>query len=482
MVKKIPIHPFLFAVFPVVHLYVVNSMDYPLRAAAKPFIVLLAGTALLLLVLCRLTRNSDKAAALLSVFLIWFFSFGPLKELWANTGILIRQRYFLVLYVLAGLVLLYGIARTKTPFLKATKYLNLMGAALVLSALVSSAFFYQKGESPPPKDLKTSVIPAQEGLTPDIYYIILDGHTSEKQMKETLGCDSGEFFGFLKGKGFYVAPDSRSNYSFTRFSLASSLNMEYLPMDTDPAGSNIFILRKGLKLKEMIKKNKVLGFLKSKGYEYVDLSIWNDDYAVADFATGLVRTTILSVPYLDNLLESFFVKDLIAGSLKSFENLCRQGPGKRSPVFVYAHILLPHPPYMFDKEGKNPPFFLKEMEAYCSQAKYVQRKTMAMLENLLSGAGKHSVIILQGDHGADAMTHIPQKDMSLKMDNLSAYYLPGKQGAGLYGSITSVNSFRIVLNAYFNAHYPLLQDRSYYQRSERDKLHLHEPEPAQAGR
>jgi hypothetical protein len=45
---------------------------------------------------------------------------------------------------------------------------------------------------------------------------------------------------------------------------------------------------------------------------------------------------------------------------------------------------------------------------------------------------------------------------------LNAYYLPEGGERLLYPSISPVNSFRVVLNAYFGAELPLLPDNTYF--------------------
>ena len=45
---------------------------------------------------------------------------------------------------------------------------------------------------------------------------------------------------------------------------------------------------------------------------------------------------------------------------------------------------------------------------------------------------------------------------------LNAYYLPGGGEQHLYESITPVNTFRVILNHYFDHNLELLPDRSYY--------------------
>jgi hypothetical protein len=48
------------------------------------------------------------------------------------------------------------------------------------------------------------------------------------------------------------------------------------------------------------------------------------------------------------------------------------------------------------------------------------------------------------------------------MEILNAYYLPGVDPNLLYNTISPVNTFRIIFNQYFGAHYDLLPDTSYY--------------------
>ena len=48
------------------------------------------------------------------------------------------------------------------------------------------------------------------------------------------------------------------------------------------------------------------------------------------------------------------------------------------------------------------------------------------------------------------------------MSIFSAYYLPDQNTDLIYDSITPVNSFRLILNTYFNTDYKLLEDKSYF--------------------
>ena len=63
---------------------------------------------------------------------------------------------------------------------------------------------------------------------PDIYYIIPDGYPGPKSLQTILNYDNSNFQNFLIEKGFFVATESYSNYENTRFSIPSTLNMNYI--------------------------------------------------------------------------------------------------------------------------------------------------------------------------------------------------------------------------------------------------------------
>jgi len=74
-----------------------------------------------------------------------------------------------------------------------------------------------------------------------------------------------------------------------------------------------------------------------------------------------------------------------------------------------------------------------------------------ILPGLIANSKVHPIIIIQGDHGTK-LDHFPI---------LNAYYLPGAGKEKLYPTISPVNSFRLIFDTYFGAHYDLLPDVSY---------------------
>ena len=74
--KSFVIHPFLFAVFPILALYAYNKAELSFSVTLLP-LAYASGVALLLLALSWLIlRNVRKAGIVVSIFLILFFSYG----------------------------------------------------------------------------------------------------------------------------------------------------------------------------------------------------------------------------------------------------------------------------------------------------------------------------------------------------------------------------------------------------------------------
>ena len=73
------------------------------------------------------------------------------------------------------------------------------------------------------------------------------------------------------------------------------------------------------------------------------------------------------------------------------------------------------------------------------------------------------IIIIQSDHGSEFPDSATRENkIREKMANFNSYRLPNGGQEILYDEITSVNSFRVIFNYYFNGDYDLLDDKSYW--------------------
>jgi hypothetical protein len=153
------------------------------------------------------------------------------------------------------------------------------------------------------------------------------------------------------------------------------------------------------------------------------------------------------------------------------------------PKFVFAHFLLPHEPYVFDRQGN---FIADEgmggrsrEEKYVEQLLFANRMLRQTLDKILSRQDFWPIIVLQADEGpwpenysrnATNFDWLSATDRELeeKMNILNSYYLPGVDGRALYDTISPVNSFRVIFNSYFGTGLKLLPDEQYVFSSARN--------------
>lgn len=529
MVKEAIIHPFAFAVFPVLSLYVKNMgkgfLGEALGIATGVFIL----AVLLWLFIGLLVKDRDKSAVVVSAFFVLFFTYGHAISLFSavlekmhllgRARFLVEGRPALCLWlVIWGGVLVaasYVVLKRATDLRVVTKFLNIV--ALTLALMLGANFFTAGGfskflmpriraalahsdvdgdrnsvsrdtdvdtfrvflplvatsgfdgfwqETPPLAHASTAWDPP-----PDIYYIVLDMYARADYLEKIYHYDNSEFLSFLTDKGFYVASKSTSNYPYTTHSLASSLNMMYLDEVAHRVGERFDHFGPSI---VMLKQNKLFQFLRSRGYTvvafstgykfteitdadmYIEPAVWQP----SEFQGAIMDVTPLAV--FGETQDALYRKHI----LYTFDHIA-DATRIDSPAFVFAHVLVPHPPYVFGANGEprsSKPHtayrYDEFVEAYRDQLAFVNRRMRAVVEEILSQSSEPPIIIVQSDHGACYGRYLP--NIASRMSILNAYYFPDRNYEDLYEDITPVNTFRIVLNNYFGTELELLEDANYY--------------------
>jgi hypothetical protein len=323
-------------------------------------------------------------------------------------------------------------------------------------------------------------------------------------MQTDFNYDNTYFIDFLQENQFYIAEQSYTNFNWTSLSLGSSLNMDYVQnLGIDLVFGNypaIFV--------DPIRHSRVRTQLEQIGYKtiafrtsYIPTEMIDADIYFAPASEDLDQ---LRKPLSLNSFESMLLRSTaglilwdVAGSnvrnwvkertsypsdvlrqtiLDQFSNLALV-PSIPGPKFVFAHIVAPHPPFLF---GPNGEFLSQEdvftladtddlsnpnkAEFFKDQAIYITARVMETVEALLENSTTPPIIIIQADHGPciGVMSCSEGPGLKQKFAILNAYHLPSGCSEYLYPTITPVNSFRIVFNCYFDAQYPLLDDQAFY--------------------
>ena len=479
--QNIPLHPLLFAIYPILALLAFNISEVEVSSSVRPllFSVLFAG--LLILILYALFHDWGRAAFLTTMLLILFYSYGhvyiALKTANINGFYLFRHRTLVPIWLGSAAFLSWLVFRNSINSMSATYALNIVGLfLLILPVFQLTSFSLQNRTAQSEKN--TSALSLKVGENPpDIYYIILDGYGRSDILKNEYGYDNSDFLNALRDLGFTVAECSQSNYAQTQLSLASSLNFNYIDSLSDRfvSGSDD---RTGLD--QLIHHGAVRESLEKAGYQTVA------------FATGFLATELTDADYFLGpqhsqgqlnefeylLMETTFARLLQDGNRFGIQNAGSELFRERTlftldkldelsyiqgPKFVFVHVVAPHPPYVFGPTGgpveASDVGTTKTQEGashYRDQAIYISSRMKEIVPEIIANSPTPPIIIIQGDHGPTVAS-----SPRARMSNLNAYLLPGAESS-IYSTITPVNTFRIIFNKYFGQNLKLLDDVSLY--------------------
>ena len=311
---------------------------------------------------------------------------------------------------------------------------------------------------------------------PDIYYIILDEYAGLESLENNLEFDNSKFYSQLSDRNFFIPSKSYSNYPYTLFSIPSSLNMQYLNFfsknienESEESGT----------IKETLDNNLVMRNLKSNGYHIVSFFAGNE----AIGSENLIDEKICGQNfYINNYLGSLFPSKLLeekrTGILCTFEKISEISEKTSKPIFVFAHMSIPHKPFVFDENGNPIDQDLQDYsqkELYLEQLKFANEMTIITIDKILSNSERASIIIIQSDHGerTEVNWSEPTEAMILQgLNNLNAYYVPEGNETNLYDGISPVNTFRVIFNDYFNSNFELLEDRYFWMVTDKEPYHF----------
>jgi len=487
--KSIIVHPFLFALYPVLFLFSFNIQLVSPEEIILPAIVIILISFGIWIVLSLLLKNYKKAGMIVSLGLVLFFLYGHIYNVignFINDDAILSHVFLLSLFITIFGVGTYFFIKTKKKLDNITKIVNVIAISLVGLSLVNVGMYYidesnsedfliQENEV----NLTTNT---NENNYPDIIYLLFDGYSGYTTLKEYVDFDNQEIIDFLTDQGFYVAEKSYSNYPWTRVSIPSILNMDYMHYQADELGKD---LKDRKVLAELLNNNKVMEHLKSKGYTIYNFNTnWSptskikaaditlcqkDEYSVSELEIMIVRTSMLNPIHVQ-----FFAGDKRDITMCIFSTLATILDRPEDPKFVFAHILLPHQPYIFGPNGEpvvpnsiNLDSKGWSQEAYLNQLQFANKKIKELIPNLVN-TNDPPIIIFQSDHGmryGKLNWGNPHEDgLKQRFTNFLAYYLPDKGRDMLLESSTPVNTFRILFNSYLGDNFELLEDRMFGSR------------------
>ncbi len=135
-ILKKPVHPIAFAIFPILTLLAHNIREVDARVAIRPAIVSVVFVFLMLGLIASLTKNTQKSALIISLFVILFFSYGHVYQLVKNAEvynfIIGRHRYLFPLFCLIFFTGTWFVLRKLENAGEFTQALNIIGVGLLI--------------------------------------------------------------------------------------------------------------------------------------------------------------------------------------------------------------------------------------------------------------------------------------------------------------------------------------------------------------
>lgn len=499
LLQEKPYFLILLLLFFILHGYNAFFSFFPFQFVFLNLVITLLGSALVYLLSFWVLKDRRKAAVFSFWILLYILFFGFWHDSLKRTvGIKFFSSYkFILPFSTASLIALWLFIRKKNnTFKRLFLFLNLLLGLFIGYELFSSVInyiAYRKSEhlldnrfNTYRQAQKNTKLP--DTSKPDIYFLVFDALPSTAAMQEAWSFDNNTLDSFLQKENFYVVPSSKSNYNLTVLSVSSTLNMDYTPpVDLYQDETKMYFQASASML-----DNSLTRYLNEIGYDvkqYQPVSFVNKDWTGRLFFPDMLymnyfyqtlpgriyRDLGWNLSVIKNKLQkkqnySSYVdrnnkhqKDLLL-TTQLVKNSCALS--KPKPQFVYAHYQLPHDPYIYDSTGNLQPVentvIYTEAEqpaAFIEQVKFTNKIIEQLVTHIKKTNKPNTVIIIEGDHG---FRNIYGKKGYMIYDNFSSFYFPNKNYNELYPTISPVNSFRVVLNNFFDTNLPLLKDSSIF--------------------
>ncbi len=487
--KKYPVFVLLAALYPVLSLYELNITEVNLMYVTRPLLISIIIMGFLLGITFLILRNFQKSAGVSTILFLVLFSYGALYNITKGISlggfVLGRHRLLLPIVILFLAVTFWlVVTRMRPPYAISIQTGNIAAATLIILTIIQIGLKFNQVKLPL-RATKNSSVAVQQTTDqkPDVYYFLLDSYPRADFIKDEMHTDNTQFLNELETRGFYVASCSLSNYSFTRLSLASSLNMDYFeklglnvsPDDKDETKLDPYILHSRVRSDFTKAGYKIVAF--ETGYPFTE---WSDaDYfyladsnpltmpIMTSFEEMVIKNTGLSAALQNKTVQRYL--GLTFPYYEKWErehyiiDQMKKVPEIPGPKFTFLHLVTTHRPYVFTKDGGilsderyyrndgvpvNDDFYIRGFQY---QLEFTNGYMLDLIDTILKNSKIPPVIILQGDHGVRAPG---------RQSILNALLIPNLKNK-LYPAISPVNNFRLVENSILGTNLDLLPDHSF---------------------
>ncbi len=400
-------------------------------------------------------------------------------------------------------VCVYVVSRRKAEPLAGFLFFTTASVALGLSVLAAMDVSRGGGSADAAAEELIAAAPRpvfSDADLPDIIYIVPDRYGDAETLRRVFDHDNSGFEAALESRGFHIERRARSNHAKTVSSLASSMNMSALDAVAAAATPSSF---DRAPLRRMIADNAAQEILRGAGYRYEHLGAWwqetrhnpNAEFeyygaktlwsSLNEFEHALLRTT----PFAWFATRGGFVERNECERLKNqLDYLERAREASDRPLYVFAHLTLPHDPVTMDRSGAciehvyYPGYGTRWDDYRAAYAGYVEFLNQRLIEifdrNIAMKKDRGLIFVVQADEGPypRRLHEDPEIDMHSFTDDevrekfgiLNAIYWDPQKFGPPYLTRTPENNWRIILAAISGTEIPLIADeRSWLMQSDK---------------
>ena len=488
-----PIYPLLFAIYIPLNLFAHNLSLYSANDILRSiiFLPLLVG---LLLALLSIVFRRPNFAALITVLLVgygvYFYS-GTTRDI----------------PLVAGLLIICGLAYKLNIGTRATRVFNLLAVAVVAQPLViiatesiSIASISTLADSPFNEPIPRHAL--EKATPPTIVHIVLDGYGSNETLRNLFEHDNTPFSNELTEMGFIVGQDVRTPYNQTLLVMTSIFNGTYLEPGRGP-----------LSVKTSDHLRGVLGKLTTQGPLYQRLSEMGYSFLFVEPGyefLGRPAEVIISAPDIPAERINYFEQELLnflfrltplhrLESVEIYKNIYLQNAlttefyrSAKGPYLLYEHIIAPHPPFVIDRNGNDTdrwekfntlatgnhatyglPHLAEEyQEGYREKLLFTNDGIVKQLRRMIRDIPGPKIILLHGDHGSGSFYYHEYPEFSClseRYNTFLAVYADDPAVRDKFATLASerfnlVNIYRLIFDASFGTELGPLEDKSFFAR------------------
>ncbi|HEX4372006.1 MAG TPA: sulfatase-like hydrolase/transferase [Puia sp.] len=448
----------------------------------------------------RLGLSSSKTILLLILLSFFILFFGPIDRFFKEINIIqsfsLSYIMFFIFFVIL-IILVRKIISSRNIPPQLIFFLNVAVICLFIvdiGMLFNNFQAYKKNNNLiySGKPLSEKYISKQmpDSAKPDIYFFVFDEYTNNETLKKVWDFNNDTITNWLSTEGFHIPAHSHANYSYTVYSVSSTFNMNYID---EKKGSDGTVAKYILQANESLSNNETFTILKKENYKLNFLAPFNNNIQECNLGhffdyistQQILKQTLPGTVYGSKLWNRISAKfsdnsdsakhdDMLQQKMKSIRSTVDQikkttdPSADRKPNFVYGHIMVPHEPHVFDKEGKFLSYSefnqLTPFDTYTTQINYANSLIKEIVSYIKQHNKHNTIIIIEGDHGFRSFVNgnnwFARTPDSLKkyfLPNFNAIYFPDSNYSKIDDDISPVNTFRIVFDQFFHQDYPMLK-------------------------